>query len=245
MMNQQQKVQWVVKEDIHELSDLAAQVLINVLMNTARPVIGFATGGTPRQLYESLVRRSQKDMQLQRRWQDVIGFNLDEYVGLSPNHPQSYHKYMQDYVYQHLPVAHDHIYIPSGTGDHVRNCKDYDDALAFYGWPDVQILGIGANGHIGFNEPSDHLEVGTHVTRLSEATLQANARFFQDESVPLEAVTMGMSSILHAKSIILLAFGATKRDALLKAFSGSIDTMCPASFLQLHDHITIFTDQSL
>lgn len=162
-------VKWIVKEDDNTLSELAAQVLIDVLMNTARPVIGFATGGTPRKLYQHLVRKSQADQQLQRHWQDMIGFN----------------------------------------------------------------------------EPSDRLEIETHVTHLSEGTRQANALYFQDGTVPLQAITMGMGSILHAKKIILLAFGSVKRQALLRAFSGTIDTRCPASFLQLHNNIIIFTDQIL
>ncbi len=245
MINPTTKVQWVVRDDCEMLNDLATQVLIDVLMNTSRPVIGFATGDTPRKLYTRLIARSLQDESLQRRWQDVIGFNLDEYVGLHPNHPQSYHHYMWKHVYEHLPITKEHIYIPNGIGHLKDNCKEYDDALQFYGGPDIQILGIGKNGHIGFNEPGDHLEIGTHVTRLSETTRQANARFFTDEAVPLQAVTMGIGGILHAKRILLLAFGSVKRAALLQAFSGSIDTKCPASFLQLHDRITVFTDQSI
>ena len=244
MISATANVQWVVREDSKLLSDLATQVIIDVLINTAHPVIGFATGESPRKLYSRLIARSLQDESLKPRWENVIGFNLDEYVGLNPNHPQSYHHYMWEHVYGHLPIAKEHIYIPNGIGHLAENCKQYDEALQFYGGQDIQILGIGRNGHIGFNEPGDHLAIGTHVTRLSETTRQANARFFKEEAVPKEAVTMGMGNILHAKRILLLAFGSVKRQALIKAFSGSIDTQCPASFLQLHDHITVFTDQS-
>ncbi|WP_245575874.1 glucosamine-6-phosphate deaminase [Alicyclobacillus contaminans] len=246
MTIRRQRVEWVVAADRSHLHELAANVILDVLRNTERPVFGFATGGTPLGLYEQLVRRSLENPRLLTRWQDVTGFNLDEYVGLSPEHPQSYHHYMWRYVYRYLPVRPDRMFIPKGIGNLEDNCRSYDESLMKYGWPDVQILGIGKNGHIGFNEPARRLAMNTHVTRLSESTRLANARFFPSaRDVPEQAITMGMAGILRAKQIVLLAFGEAKRDALIRAFSGWLGTDVPASLLQLHPHVTVFTDQDI
>lgn len=245
-MVKKQAIQWIVNQDTDVLNGIAAGIVFRVLVDILHPVIGFATGSTPVGLYQDLVQNSRANPKLLERWQHVIGFNLDEYVGLPENHPQSYHHYMWENIYQFLPVLPQHIYIPKVTGDLEVNCRTYDDTLANYGRQDLQILGIGKNGHIGFNEPAGNLVLNTHVTPLSEATRRANARFFDTmDEVPMRAITMGMGGILRAKRILLLAFGNEKREALLQAFSGTIGTECPASFLQLHANVTILTDQDM
>jgi glucosamine-6-phosphate deaminase len=177
-------------------------------------------------------------------WRRAVTFNLDEYVGLSPDHPQSYHSYMQQHLFRFVPIPREHVHIPDGTGDLTHACERYDALLEEQGWPHVQILGIGRNGHIGFNEPAASLPLRTHVVHLTELTRQANARFFTSlDEVPVQAVTMGIGDILRARRIVLLAFGPSKRDALRQAFSGEVSTQCPASLLQLHPDVTVFTDQ--
>lgn len=245
-MLQTKNIEWIVDTNRDRLNEQAANTILQTLLDTPSPVLGFATGSTPLGLYQNLVRRSVESTQLQARWRDVTGFNLDEYVGLSPDHPMSYHHYMWEQFYQYVPVQRNRIYIPDGAGNLAENCQKYDAALAEHGFADVQILGIGKNGHIGFNEPAPQLELNTHVTGLSESTRAANARFFGAlEEVPTEAITIGMAGILNAKQVILLAFGVEKREALMRAFSGTVGTDCPASFLQLHKKVKIFTDQEV
>lgn len=221
-------------------------MVLDVLTASQQPILGFATGSTPLGLYRVLIEKSHADEHLLACWKRMIGYNLDEYVGLHPNHPQSYHYYMQENLYRHLPVAPARIHIPSAEGAVEENCHAYHALLTETGWPDLQILGIGTNGHIGFNEPDDELQIYTHLTALTPVTRQANARFFDSvDEVPQHAVTMGIGDILKAKQVVLLAYGEQKREALRQAFSGAVSTRCPASFLQLHAHVTIFTDQDV
>jgi glucosamine-6-phosphate deaminase len=240
------QTKWVIHSDRKILDEAAADILIDVLNKVQNPVIGFATGSSPLGVYQSLVKRSLASPALLERWSHVHGFNLDEYVGLSEQHEQSYHAYMWNHLYQFLPVKPENIHVPNGNGDLISNCLAYDEALAEHGWPDVQILGIGKNGHIGFNEPAQTLSLHTHVTDLTENTRSANARFFTNEQeVPTQAITMGIADILQARQIILLAFGEEKREALIRSFSGSVSTLCPASFLQMHANVTVLTDKEV
>jgi glucosamine-6-phosphate deaminase len=237
---------WVIHSDRKILDEAAADIVLDVLNRVANPVIGFATGSSPLGVYESLVKRSLANSALLERWRSVRGFNLDEYVGISEAHPQSYHAFMWNHLFKFLPMNPENIHIPNGNGDLALNCQTYDEALAVNGWPDVQILGIGKNGHIGFNEPGQALCLHTHITELTENTRSANARFFaEEEEVPTQAVTMGIADILQSKAIILLAFGEEKREALIRSFSGTVSTLCPASFLQMHANVTVLTDKEV
>jgi glucosamine-6-phosphate deaminase len=239
-------VQWVYSRDVDELSREAAQLLAGVLCAEEQPVLGFATGASPLGLYRHLVRITSSDPAVREGWTRAHGFNLDEYVGLAPSHPQSYHAYMQTHLYRHVPIPPEHIHIPDGTGALDAACRNYDELLEHIGWPHVQVLGIGRNGHIGFNEPGRALNLRTHVVTLAETTRRQNARYFGSaDAVPRQAVTMGIGDILRARRIVLLAFGPSKRDALQRAFSGVVTTECPASLLQLHPNVTVFTDQDV
>lgn len=240
------KVRWVHGHDSAALSREAAGMFAEVLRTEEQPVLGFATGASPLQMYAALVEQTAADPALQAAWRRAHGFNLDEYVGLSPSDPRSYHAYMMANLYNHLPIPRHHIHIPDGTGDLEVACRRYDDLLTQLGPPHIQVLGIGRNGHIGFNEPGDSLELRTHVADLTETTRRQNARYFgSPDEVPSRAVTMGIGDILRARRIVLLAFGASKREALERAFSGEVSTRCPASLLQLHPSVTVFTDQDV
>jgi glucosamine-6-phosphate deaminase len=240
------EVKWIFDRDVKSLSWQAATLVGAVLRKERRPVIGFATGASPLSLYRALVELSRENLEIWDGWRHAETFNLDEYVGLAPEHPQSYHAYMRNNLFQFVPIDGKRIHIPDGTGAHEEECKRYDATLERCGWPHIQILGIGRNGHIGFNEPAEWLPLRTHVVQLTDTTRQANARFFSSpEEVPTHAVTMGIGDILRAKHIVLLAFGETKREALQRAFCGEVSTHCPASFLQLHPNVTVFTDQHI
>jgi glucosamine-6-phosphate deaminase len=166
-------------------------------------------------------------------------------VGLPPVHVQSYAYYMQSHLFQHIDAAPEHIHIPSGIAlDLTQECARYDELLTHIGQLDLQLLGLGHNGHIGFNEPDHALIYGTHVVELSELTRAANARFFKDpQLVPKQAITMGVGMILKAKTILLVVKGADKADILHQALKGDITTACPASLLQMHPHLVVLVDR--
>lgn len=220
-----------------EAADLVAYQI------NAKPdsVLGLATGETPLGLYHELVKRVKSG---EISFRKVITFNLDEYVGLAPSHPQSYNLYMTKHYISLIDLNPVNAHIPSGVVDDLEiECKQYDQMIAQYGGIDLQILGIGSNGHIGFNEPSEELIVGTHVVKLTEETRRANARFFNDiAEVPTQAITMGVGSILRAKKIILLVSGETKAPIIAKLAQGVVDTGIPVTLLHLHNDVTVIID---
>jgi glucosamine-6-phosphate deaminase len=171
--------------------------------------------------------------------------NLDEYVGLPPEHPQSYRSFMNEHLFQHIDIPISHTRVPDGNAlDLAAECAAHEQAILDHGPVDLQLLGIGHNGHIGFNEPGHRLTGATHVVDLKESTRSANARFFGDiDAVPRQAVTMGVGTILKAKQIILVAFGADKADIIKQALTGPVTTECPASLLQCHPNVLILLDQ--
>lgn len=203
------------------------------------PVLGLATGSTPVGLYRQLVDFHHQGLSFAH----ATTINLDEYVGLAPDHPQSYHRFMFDHLFSHIDIPLNHTHMPNGMAENLSaECERYDAILDTHP-TDLQILGIGRNGHIGFNEPDLSLKTRTHVIDLTEDTIRANARFFTDAGhVPTRAITMGIQSILRAKTIILLAFGRDKADSVERALSGEVSTEVPASFLQMHPDVTFVLD---
>lgn len=199
-------------------------------------VFGLATGSTPVTTYDALVA-SDLD------FSEMTSVNLDEYVGLAPDHPQSYHYFMQQHLFNRKPFAHS--YVPDGLNANAKaEMARYDQIIADNPI-DLQILGLGQNGHIGFNEPGTDPALGTHEVTLTESTIKANARFFENENeVPRHAYSMGIASILKSRHILLEAFGAEKADAVKAMIEGPVTTDIPASFLQRHDNVTIIIDEA-
>lgn len=232
----------IITKNYEELSKRAA-VLINAqLMWKPDSVLGLATGSTPVGLYEELVKNYQ-DKYID--FSDVTTFNLDEYIGLDENNQQSYISFMQENLFDHVNIAKENIHIPNGmTNDLDRECKAYEEAISAAGGIDLQILGIGHNGHIGFNEPNSKFEAGTHVVTLDQETIEANKRFFDSiDDVPKEAISMGIKTIMKSEKIILMASGAGKAETIKKLLSDDISPNHPASVLHLHENVVVILDQ--
>ena len=204
-------------------------------------VFGLATGSTPVPTYRKmaeLYRAGAVD------YSRVTTFNLDEYVGLGHEHDQSYYYFMHDNLFQHINIPEESIHVLSGTADDLeKECADYDAMIGRSGGIDLQILGIGRNGHIAFNEPTTVFPPKTHIVDLTESTIDANKRFFADvRDVPRQALTMGIGSIMKARAILIIATGADKAQAVKDMIQGPVDPQCPASILQLHPDVTVMLD---
>ena len=228
-------------KDYEEISVAAADEVAKVIREKKGPVLGLATGSTPVGMYEKLVKMYDEG---ELDFSDVTSVNLDEYYPISPDNVQSYRYYMNSFLFDHVNIDKNNTYIPNGNAeDPYGECVKYDSVLDSLGKIDLQVLGIGRNGHIGFNEPDESLYLGTHVTRLSESTVKANSRFFSEsEKIPDRALTMGIGSIFKADKIILLASGESKRDAVKQVLSGKLTTACPATLLNLHPDVTLICD---
>ncbi len=225
-----------------ELNAAGAGIITGLIQTNPRAVLGLATGSTPIGIYEELVSSFKKGLV---SFKLATSFNLDEYAGLPLDHPESYHTYMDQHLFRHidLPAAQRHI--PNGTAaDLEGECRRYDLLLEEAKQIDLQILGLGHNGHIGFNEPDQSLNSGTHVVKLRESTRQANARFFDSiEQVPTHALTMGVGMILKAKTILLVVRGKEKAEIVHEALTGPIRTEIPASLLQTHPNLVVLLDE--
>jgi glucosamine-6-phosphate deaminase len=226
----------------NELLNVAAAGMIAHLLH-AKPaaVLGLATGGTPVGIYEELVKLYVSH---QIRFRDATSFNLDEYVGLPETHEQSYHAYMQKHLFAHIDLPAERANIPNGNAaDLTKECIRYNALLEKVQQIDLQILGLGHNGHIGFNEPDHTLVGGTHIVKLREETRLANARYFNSlDEVPTHAITMGIGTILKAKSILLVVRGTEKSHIVHEALTGPITTENPASLLQTHPNLVVMLD---
>lgn len=231
-----------VAKDYQELSIRAAATVAGQVILKNSAVLGLATGSTPEGMYRRLVEMGREGAV---DFRGVTTFNLDEYLGLDPGHPQSYHHYMYRHLFDHINADPAKIHIPAGNArDMAAYCREYDEKIAAAGGIDLQVLGIGGNGHIGFNEPDEYLKTGTHVVDLTEETVEANSRFFASrEEVPRQAVTMGMASVMKAGRILLLASGEGKARAIKDTVSGRVTTRVPASFLQLHRDVVLILDE--
>ena len=205
-------------------------------------VLGLPTGGTPLEMYKRLIQLNKDGIV---SFENVVTFNMDEYVGLTPDNDQSYHYYMHHNFFDFINIRADHTFIPNGKNtDIAAECERYDKQIASLGGIDLQLLGIGRNGHIGFNEPDRVFTKGTHCVSLAESTIEANKRFFDSiDDVPRQALTMGICDIIQAKKVVLVASGEDKADAVQKAFFGPVTPEVPASILQLHPNFTLVADE--
>ena len=220
-------------------TEIAARLVARLLKEKPDAVLGLATGSTPLLLYRSLV-----EMRLD--WSRVRTFNLDEYLGLAPDHPQSYHHFMWENLFRHVNVRPENVHIPDGLAQDVPGfCADYEARIRAVGGIDLQLLGIGGDGHIGFNEPSSSLASRTRIKTLTQRTRADNARFFASaEEVPSHVITMGIGTIMEARTNLLLAFGDKKAQAVAEAAEGPITAMNPASVLQLHPDARVCLDEA-
>ena len=218
---------------------IAARLIARLLKEKPDAVLGLATGSTPLPLYRALV-----DMQLD--WSRVRTFNLDEYLGLAPEHPQSYHHFMWENLFRHVNIRPENVHIPDGLASDVPAfCADYEARIRAVGGIDLQLLGIGSDGHIGFNEPSSSLASRTRIKTLTQRTRADNARFFASaDEVPSHVITMGIGTIMEARTNLLLAFGAKKAQALAEAAEGPVTAMNPASALHLHPDTRVCLDEA-
>ena len=232
----------VVKETPEEMSKLSAELIAEVVRRKPRAVLGLATGSTPLGTYKELIRlHKQEGLDFSR----VVTFNLDEYVGLAHDHPQSYHYFMWENLFKHININAKNVHIPDGTSKDIPGwCRWYEEQIVKAGGLDVQLLGIGSNGHIAFNEPGSSLGSRTRVKTLDEKTRQDNTRFFRNmNEVPKYAITMGIGTIMDSRQLILLANGAGKADAIRMTCEGAITAMVPATIVQLHPKATIIVDR--
>lgn len=231
----------IIKSTYEDMSHAAADAVANILNTKPNAVLGMATGSTPLGLYQELVRMHKEES---LDFSQVTTFNLDEYVGLPVNHPQSYHQFMQENFFTHVNIPRQNIYIPSGTtSNYVAFCQWYEERIQQCGGIDLQILGIGSDGHIAFNEPGSSLSSRTRLKTLAKQTIEDNARFFdRPHDVPVYAITMGVGTILEAREIILLANGSKKSSAIAKALEGPVTAMITASGLQMHPRVKVFLD---
>src|SRR6185503_11975846 len=232
----------VITRDYDEMSKLAAQMVAEVLNAKPNAVLGMATGSTPLGLYQELVRMHQRH---ELDFSQVTTFNLDEYVGLPVTHEQSYHRFMHENFFRHVNIPPQNVHIPSGTTRNYRAfCEWYEKRIADCGGIDVQILGIGSDGHIAFNEPASSLSSRTRLKTLAKSTIDDNARFFKSrDEVPIYAITMGVGTIMEARKILLLANGKNKADAVAQAVEGPVTSMITASALQMHPDATVYVDE--
>jgi glucosamine-6-phosphate deaminase len=231
----------VIQPDPQAASLIAAHIVANLVREKPNCVLGLATGSTPIAMYRELARMHRDGLD----FSGVTTFNLDEYVGLPPAHPQSYHAFMAENLFQHINVRAENIHLPNGLAEDVPAfCQRYEEQIRAAGGIDLQVLGIGTEGHIGFNEKSSSLASRTRIKTLTEQTRQDNARFFgQPEDVPMHVITMGVGTIMDARQVLLLAFGHNKAKAVAAAVEGPITAMNPASMLQMHPAAKALLDE--
>lgn len=234
---------FITVKSYEELSQKAANLMAAQITVKPNCVLGLATGSSPVGAYQKLIEYYQKgDVD----FSTVTSVNLDEYIGLDGTNDQSYRYFMDHNLFDHVNIRKDHTFVPNGCAtDIAAEGKRYDDLIESLGGIDLQLLGIGLDGHIGFNEPDDVFTKETHGVTLDESTIEANARFFASKAdVPTGAVTMGMGAIMSAKKVLLIANGKNKKDIVEKAFYGPITPRVPASILQLHPNVTVIFSEN-
>ena len=232
----------IVCENYEEVSKKAAQMILSQVTLKPNSVLGLATGSTPIGMYENLVSLNKKaDID----FSEVRTFNLDEYYKLPKENDQSYHYFMYKNLFDHININPENIHIPNGMTDDVdAECERYDELIKEAGGVDIQVLGIGNNAHIGFNEPTINFEKGTHLVQLEDSTIEANSRFFDNiEDVPKKAITMGVGSIFKSRKIMLIATGENKAEAIYNTVYGKVVPEVPASILQFHSDIVLILDK--
>lgn len=233
----------IITKNYEELSKVAANEMAETIKSNPKAILGLATGGSPIGMYKELIRMNKEG---EIDFSTITTVNLDEYIGLSGEHTQSYRYFMNDNLFNHINIDKKNTYVPNGLAENVEEeCKNYDAKIADLGGTDVQLLGIGNNGHIAFNEPNQELVAGTHLTGLTEDTIKANARFFDSiDEVPKTALTMGLGGIMKSKKIIVIASGEGKAEAVKAMVNGKISTNMPASMLQMHRDVVVIIDEA-
>ena len=229
-------------KDYYDVSRKAANIMSAQIIMKPNAVLGLATGSTPVGMYKQLIEWYKKgDLDFSQ----ITSVNLDEYKGLSGDNDQSYRYFMNTNLFDHVNIDKARTYVPNGLEeDSEKACADYNEIIRSVGGIDMQLLGIGGNGHIGFNEPCDHFPKETHCVDLTESTIKANARFFETmDDVPKQAYTMGILPIVQAKKVIMIANGKNKADIIKKAFTGPVTPEVPASILQMHPDFTLIADE--
>jgi len=231
----------IITNNYAEMSCEAARTIARQILAKEDSVLGLPTGDTPIGMYEELV---QLDNQRLIDFSKVIIFNLDEYCSVPPGYGESYHQYMREKLFDHVNIPEISIHIPNGVAKNIEDeCIRYEEQISQYGGIDLQILGIGANGHIGFNEPGSDWKTTTRLVKLSEETRKRQSKHFRDlADVPTQAITMGIKTIMSATTILLLAYGEDKAEITFKALKGPITRQVPASILQLHPMVTVILD---
>ena len=231
-------------KDYNDMSKKAANILSAQVIMKPDCVLGLATGSTPIGTYEKLVEWYEKgDLDFSQ----VTSVNLDEYKGLDRKNDQSYYYFMHEHLFNHVNIKEENTNVPDGTQpDGEKECARYEELIRSLGGVDLQLLGLGHNGHIGFNEPGTPFTEETHIVDLTEKTRSDNARFFENDinKVPTQAITMGIATIMKAKKILLVASGANKADAVAAMVNGPVDPNCPASVLQNHNDVVVIVDEA-
>jgi glucosamine-6-phosphate deaminase len=232
----------VILKDPQAASQAAGDLVASLIRNKPAAVLGLATGSTPVGLYRELVARHKAG---EIDFSKVSTFNLDEYAGLQPEHDQSYYRFMQENLFFHINIPARQTHIPDGLADDIpAHCEQYERDIKAAGGVDLQILGIGANGHVGFNEPTSSLVSRTRIKSLTKHTIDENARFFGGpEEVPRHVITMGVGTIMESRQVLMLAFGEKKARAVADMIEGPLASYVPASMLQMHPKTTVFLDE--
>ena len=224
-----------------KMNEEIAQLFIDTVKENPNCVLGLATGSSPIGVYKKLIEAYNNGLV---SFKDVKSFNLDEYVGLDEEHEQSYRYFMNHNLFDHIDILKENTHVPSGNIENVENIEEYDAQIETAGGIDLQILGIGSDGHIAFNEPGTSFESLTHIDELAQSTISDNSRFFESiDQVPTKAVTMGLASIMRAKKIVLIATGENKADAVKDLLMGLITEKVTCSILRKHPDVTIYVDR--
>lgn len=229
----------IIQSNPQTATHVAAKIIARQIRNHPSTVLGLATGSTPLMLYQTLI-----EMNLD--WSEVKTFNLDEYIGLPFEHPQSYYHFMWENLFGHINIRKQNVHIPDGNAKDISKiCQHYEQLIKAAGGIDMQLLGIGTNGHMGFNEPTSSLASRTRIKTLTQQTCHDNARFFGNENdVPRHVITMGIGTIMEAREVLMLAFGTNKAQAVVNAVEGPVSAMNPASILQMHPVAKVCLDES-
>ncbi len=232
----------IILPNPEESSRVAARLVAKQIQSKPDTVLGLATGSTPLMLYRELIRMHREE---ELDFSRVTTFNLDEYVGLSPDHATSYHRFMWENLFEHINIAKENVHIPDGLAEDIPVfCEAYETEIREAGGIDLQVLGIGTDGHVGFNEPTSSLASRTRIKTLTPETLSDNARFFTgDEEQPHHVLTMGIGTIMESRQVVLLAFGSGKADTVAASVEGPISSMMPASALQFHPQTHFIVDE--
>ncbi|MBQ4109903.1 MAG: glucosamine-6-phosphate deaminase [Clostridia bacterium] len=232
----------IICENYEEMSKQAAKLVISQVTLKPESILGLATGSTPIGMYDKLIEANKAG---EVDFSKVTTFNLDEYYPLSADNDQSYHYFMNEHLFSKTNIPFERTHVPDGeAANPEKECEEYDKKIEAAGGIDLQILGIGQNGHIGFNEPDKNLIAGTHLTELTDSTIEANSRFFEKkEDVPTKALTMGIASILKSKKIIIMANGAAKHEVVSALMTPDITTDIPATMLKIHSDVVVICDK--